>query len=326
MFAQLGGGIFTKAADVGADLIGKIEAGIPEDDCRNPAVIADLVGDNVGDCAGQSADLFESITAEILSAMILGATLSREAGFSHQHKVCFMLFPLVVHCLDILSSTVGMFFVRTNPGLPGYDAVYGALEDPTAIMKRAYKISMIVGAIGFFFICHQFLNPPKYPEAWFIFALCGLIGMAVAMLFIEVTQYYTDYNHEPVRSIALASRTGHATNIIQGLSVGMESTGLPVIIISVGVLSAYYLGEFTGIKNDEGHLVGGLFGTAIATMGMFCTGVYILSMSGFGPIADNAGGIAEMSGQPEEVRQITDLLDAVGNVTKANAKVIIIVI
>jgi Na+/H+-translocating membrane pyrophosphatase len=254
--------------------------------------------------------------------MILGATLAHEAGFSHQFKVTFMLFPLVVHCLDILSSTIGMLFVRTTPGLPGYDSIYRALEDPIVIMKRAYKIAMVVGLFGFFFICHQLLNPPRYPDAWMMFGLCGLVGMAVAYLFIEVTQYYTDYQHDPVRRIALASRTGHATNIIAGLSVGMESTGLPVLIISVGVLTAYYLGEFTGIRNESGEFVGGLFGTAIATMGMFCTGVYILSMSGFGPIADNAGGIAEMSGQPEEVRAITDRLDAVGNVTKANAKVV----
>ena len=179
--------------------------------------------------------------------MILGATLAHEAGFNNQYKVTFMLFPLVVHCLDILSSTIGMFFVRTTPGLPGYDSAFRNLEDPTAIMKRAYKIAMIVGLIGFFFICHQFLNHPKYPDAWVMFGLCGLIGLIVAYLFIEVTQYYTDYNHDPVRRIAQSSRTGHATNIIAGLSVGMESTGIPVVIISIGVLIAYYLGEMTGI-------------------------------------------------------------------------------
>lgn len=158
-----------------------------------------------------------------------------------------MLFPLVVHCLDIISSTIGMFFVRTTPGLPGYDAVFDVLEDPTTVMKRAYRIAMVIGMIGFFFICHQLLNPPKCPDAWVIFGLCGMVGLGVAFLFIEVTQYYTDYKHEPVKRIALASRTGHATNIIAGLSVGMESTGLPVIIISIGILTAYYLGEMTGI-------------------------------------------------------------------------------
>lgn len=177
-----------------------------------------------------------------------------------------MLFPLVVHCLDIVSSTIGMFFVRTTPGLPGYDQVYGELEDPTLIMKRAYRISMMVGVFGFFFICYLFLNPSKYSDAWVIFSLCGMVGMIVSYLFIEVTQYYTDYQYGPVQTIAKSSKTGHATNIITGLSVGMESTGLPIIIISVGVLTAYYLGEFTGIKNHQGELVGGLFGTAIATM------------------------------------------------------------
>ncbi|CAD8185552.1 unnamed protein product [Paramecium pentaurelia] len=315
MFAQLGGGIYTKAADVGADLIGKIENDIPEDDPRNPAVIADLVGDNVGDCAGQSADLFESITAEILSAMILGATLTHEANLHINYKVTFMLFPLVVHCLDIISSTIGMYFVRTQPGIP---TKY--IEDPLCIMKKGYRIAMIIGFFGFFFICHHCLNPLQHKDAWLYFGMCGLIGIIVSYLFIEVTQYYTDYHYEPVKRIAQASKTGHATNIIAGLSVGMESTGIPILIISVGVLGAYYLGEQSGIKNHQGELIGGLFGTAIATMGMFCTGVYILSMAAFGPIADNAGGIVEMSGCDEQVRQITDRLDAVGNVTKANAK------
>lgn len=156
---------------------------------------------------------------------------------------------------------------------------------------------MIVGLFGFFFICHQFLNPVTNPDAWVCFGLCGVIGMIVAYLFIEVTQYYTDYKYAPVKRIAFSSKTGHATNIIAGLSVGMESTGLPIVIISVGVIAAYFIGEQSGIKNKTtNELNGGLYGTAIATMGMFCTGVYILSMAAFGPIADNAGGIAEMSG------------------------------
>jgi H(+)-translocating pyrophosphatase len=322
MFAQLGGGIYTKAADVGADLIGKVEAGIPEDDYRNPAVIADLVGDNVGDCAGQCADLFESITAEILSAMILGASLAQEAGFSVNEKVSFMLFPLTVHCLDIFVSTIGMYFVKTKPGLPDYNPSYGAVEDPLDIMKKGYRVSMVLGITGFFAICRFYLHADESEKygIWINYALCGLVGICVSYLFIEITQYYTDYNYGPVKRIVYASKTGPATNIIAGLSVGMESTGLPIIVISVAILLAYYLGDSTGIVNAHGERIGGLFGTAIATMGMFCTGVFVLSMSGFGPIADNAGGIVEMSHQAPSVRQITDRLDAVGNVTKANAK------
>ncbi|EGR28715.1 vacuolar-type h+-translocating inorganic pyrophosphatase, putative [Ichthyophthirius multifiliis] len=320
MFAQLGGGIYTKAADVGADIIGKIESDIPEDDHRNPAVIADLVGDNVGDCAGQAADLFESISAEILSAMILGATLAQEADFSMSQQASFMLFPLAVHCLDLIASTIGLFFVNTKAGLPEFDTNYGELEDPLVIMKRGYRVSMSVGIIGFIYLCYVFLNPERNNYAWINFSLCGMIGILVSYLFIEVTQYYTDYQYQPVRNIAQASKTGHATNVIAGLSVGLESTGLPIIIISIGLLGSYYLGDNSGIQNKKGDNIGGLFGTAISTMGMFCTGVYVLSMSGFGPIADNAGGIAELSQQPAEVRKITDKLDAVGNVTKANTK------
>lgn len=301
---------------------GKVEAGIPEDDPRNPAVIADLVGDNVGDCAGQAADLFESITAEIISAMILGATLANDGGFKDEEKVSFMLFPLTVHCLDILVSTIGMVFVKTKPGLPDYTPNYGEVEDPLDIMKKGYRISMVLGVGGFFLISKLYLTGESsgYASCWLNFALCGLVGIIISYLFIIVTQYYTDYNYGPVKRIAYASKTGPATNIIAGLSVGLESTGLPIISISIGVLTAFYLGENAGIKNDKGVPIGGLFGTAIATMGMFTTGVFILSMSGFGPIADNAGGIVEMSHQSQVVRSVTDRLDAVGNVTKANAK------
>jgi H(+)-translocating pyrophosphatase len=322
MFAQLGGGIYTKAADVGADLIGKVEAGIPEDDPRNPAVIADLVGDNVGDCAGQAADLFESITAEILSAMILGATLAHDAGFKEHEKVAFMLFPLTVHCLDIFASTIGMLFVKTKQGLPDYNPHYGDLEDPLDVMKKGYRIAMIIGVVGFLIICRYYLSADEsgLTSVWYKYAMCGIIGIIVSYLIVLVTQYYTDYNYAPVKSIVFGSKTGAATNIIAGLAVGLESTGLPILIISTSIISAYYLGESAGIKNSHGENIGGLFGTAIATMGMFATGVYVLSMSGFGPIADNAGGIAEMSQQPHKVRAITDRLDAVGNVTKANAK------
>ena len=322
MFAQLGGGIFTKAADVGADLIGKIEAGIPEDDPRNPAVIADLVGDNVGDCAGQCADLFESISAEVISAMILGGTLVEKANLPLDVKAGFILFPLAVHCLDLVVSTIGVLMLKTKEGLPDLRPDYGELEDPLTILKRGYIVSIILGTIGFFALCYFFLNPKNIPDVWLNLSLCGLVGIAISLIFIFVTQYYTDYKFPPVRRIAFSSQSGHAPNIIAGLSVGLESTGIPCIVISCGIIISYYLGKSCGftIKDADFAGVPGLYATAIATMGMFSTGVYVLSMSGFGPIADNAGGIAEMSGQVQSVRDITDRLDAVGNVTKANTK------
>ena len=320
MFAQLGGGIYTKAADVGADLIGKVEVGIPEDDPRNPAVIADLVGDNVGDCAGQCADLFESISAEILSAMILGGALANHAELSFESKSGLILFPMVVHSLDLIVSTISIFFATTKPGLPQYKHDYGEMEDPLDILKKGYYVSMILATIGLFLICQTFLYIPGYPASSMCFFGCSCVGVCISYLFIRITQYYTDYNYGPVQSIARSSCMGHATNIITGLSVGLESCGLPVLSICVAIITSYYLGEATGLKDSQGNLIGGLYGTAVATMGMFASGVYVLSMSGFGPIADNAGGIVEMSGQDKAVREITDRLDAVGNVTKANTK------
>lgn len=320
MFAQLGGGIFTKAADVGADLIGKVENDIPEDDARNPAVVADLVGDNVGDCAGQCADLFESITAEILSAMILGGAMAESAELDFATKSGFILFPLIVHSLDLIVSTVAVFFVKTKPGVPHYTRDYGEIEDPLDVMKKGYYVSLGLALVGLYFICNRFLYIPKLPYASLYFFCCSAVGVAVSFLFIKITQYYTDYTYGPVKSISSSSQMGHATNIITGLSVGLESTGLPVIVISVSIIIAYYCGGATGITDQHGNPIGGLYATAIATMGMFSSGVYVLSMSGFGPIADNAGGIVEMSGQDRAVRDITDRLDAVGNVTKANTK------
>eukprot|EP00357_Protocruzia_adherens_P016193 CAMPEP_0115031626 /NCGR_PEP_ID=MMETSP0216-20121206/38652_1 /TAXON_ID=223996 /ORGANISM="Protocruzia adherens, Strain Boccale" /LENGTH=752 /DNA_ID=CAMNT_0002409325 /DNA_START=192 /DNA_END=2450 /DNA_ORIENTATION=+ len=320
MFAQLGGGIYTKAADVGADLIGKIEAGIPEDDPRNPAVIADLVGDNVGDCAGQAADLFESISAEIISAMILGGALAEEVSMPNDEAAGFILFPLAIHCLDLVVSTIGVMVVKTKPGLPELDSNYGELEDPLDVLKKGYRLSMFLGCIGFIAVCYGMLYSSAAPKAWLSFCYAGCVGIGVSYLFVVITQYYTDYKFPPVRHISEASTTGHATNIIAGLAVGLESTGLPAIVIAVGLLSSYYFGEASGLVNSAGNPAGGLFATATATMGMFTTSVYVLSMSGFGPIADNAGGIVEMSGQSESVRDITDRLDAVGNVTKANTK------
>jgi len=296
MFAQLGGGIYTKAADVGADLIGKVEAGIPEDDARNPAVVADLVGDNVGDCAGQCADLFESISAEILSAMILGGALGESSGMTYEQKSGFILFPLCVHSLDLVVSTIGIYCVRTKPGLPSLKANYGEFEDPLEILKRGYYVSLGLAIVGLYFICQTYLNIPSAPQAFQCFFACACIGVMVSFMCVMITQYYTDYNYGPVQSIAKSSEMGHATNIITGLSVGMESTGLPVLTISVAIISSYYFGEASGITDDKQKLIGGLYATAVATMGMFASGVYVLSMSGFGPIADNAGGIVEMSG------------------------------
>lgn len=319
MFAQLGGGIYTKGADVGADLVGKVEAGIPEDDPRNPAVIADLVGDNVGDCAGQCADLFESIAAEIISAMILGGALAEETNMPWDLGSGFVLFPLCVHCMDLIISSVGMLFVRTKRGMPDADSASGAPEDPLKIMIRAYLFTCLLGVLGFTGLCRYCLHVPSYPLTWMYFAGCGAVGMMCAFAFVIITQYYTDYEYPKVRRIAEASLTGPATNVIAGLSVGMESTAIPVLLISFSVIVSYYLGLLSGVANDNSSTAG-LFGTAVATMGMLCTAVFVLSMSSFGPIADNAGGIVEMSQQDEIVRAITDRLDAVGNVTKANTK------
>jgi len=307
LFAQLGGGIYTKAADVGADLVGKVEAGIPEDDPRNPAVIADLVGDNVGDCAGRGADLFESTAAENIGAMILGATLAitaQEGGVVFSAGVVgVMLFPLVARAFGLLASIVGIMVVRTRED-----------GDPMQALNRGYYITTILAAIGFGVGCNWLLASEQAPNAWWHFWICGLIGLAAAMAFVYITQYYTEYKYRPVREIAEASQTGPATNIIAGFAVAMECTALPVIVISVAILSSYYLGQNSGLENA------GLFGTAVATMGMLGTAAYILAMDTFGPIADNAGGIIEMSQQPEEVRKKTDRLDAVGNTTKALTK------
>jgi K(+)-stimulated pyrophosphate-energized sodium pump len=302
LFAQLGGGIYTKAADVGADLVGKVEAGIPEDDPRNPAVIADLVGDNVGDCAGRGADLFESTAAENIGAMILGVGLYPFFGLKG------ILFPLVARAFGLIASIIGIMIVKSDEN-----------EDPMAALNRGYYVTSALAVVGFFFAAQWMLSvdPAKHPEAtsaWFYFFLCGVIGIMMAQAFVYITQYYTEYKYRPVKEIAEASQTGPATNIIAGISVGLECTAMPVIVISMAILASYYLGNMSGIAHA------GLFGTAVATMGMLGTAAYILAMDTFGPITDNAGGIIEMSGQPEEVRRKTDRLDAVGNTTKALTK------
>ncbi|HEY6363385.1 MAG TPA: sodium-translocating pyrophosphatase, partial [Candidatus Binatia bacterium] len=302
LFAQLGGGIYTKAADVGADLVGKVEAGIPEDDPRNPAVIADLVGDNVGDCAGRGADLFESTAAENIGAMILGVGLYPFFGLKG------ILFPLVARAFGLIASIIGVIIVKSDEQ-----------EDPMAALNRGYYITSALAIVGFFFAARWMLavDPAAHPEAasaWFYFFLCGVIGIAMAQAFVYITQYYTEYKYRPVKSIVEASQTGPATNIIAGMAVGLECTAIPVGVISVAILASYYLGNLSGVPHA------GLFGTAVATMGMLGTAAYILAMDTFGPITDNAGGIIEMSGQPEEVRHKTDRLDAVGNTTKALTK------
>ena len=306
LFAQLGGGIYTKAADVGADLVGKVEAGIPEDDPRNPAVIADLVGDNVGDCAGRGADLFESTAAENIGAMILGATLA--AALQKQNMafsagiVGVMLFPLVARAFGLIASIIGIFLVKTRE-----DA------DPMQALNRGYYIAAALAIGGFFVATKWLLHNDARPDAWWMYFLCGIIGVLTSIVFVFITQYYTEYRYRPVREIAEASQTGPATNIITGIAIGFECTLAPVVAISAAILASYKIGA-AALPG------GGLFGTAVATMGMLGTAAYILAMDTFGPITDNAGGIVEMSKQPEEIRKKTDRLDAVGNTTKALTK------
>ena len=296
LFAQLGGGIYTKAADVGADLVGKVEAGIPEDDPRNPAVIADLVGDNVGDCAGRGADLFESTAAENVGAMILGAALFPVFGIQG------ILFPLVARAFGLIASIVGVLVVRTRE-----DA------DPMHALNRGYYVTTVLALIGFYATVAMLLE-----GNWNLF-LAGVIGIMTSFLFVYITQYYTEYRYRPVRSIAEACKTGPATTIISGFAIGLECVAMPVIVICAAILGSYYLGTRAGLAGVSAEAAG-LYGTAIATMGMLSTAAYILAMDTFGPITDNAGGIIEMSHQPEEIRARTDRLDSVGNTTKALTK------
>ncbi|MBI2672519.1 sodium-translocating pyrophosphatase [Candidatus Woesearchaeota archaeon] len=290
LFAQLGGGIFTKAADVGADLVGKIEAGIPEDDPRNPAVIADLVGDNVGDCAGRGADLFESTAAENIGAMIIGVALFPVFGING------ILFPLVVRAFGLIASIIGVMTVKCDED-----------ESPMKAMAKGYFITSVLATLAFYFVTIKMLN-----NIWFFYS--GLVGIVTSILIVLITVYYTESSFRPVKKIAKASETGHATNVIAGFAVGLESTALPVIVLSAALILAYKFGVFSGIEH------GGIYGTAMATMGMLATAAYILAMDNFGPIVDNAGGIAEMSKAEESLRKRTDKLDAVGNTTKALTK------
>ncbi len=308
LFAQVGGGIYTKAADVGADLVGKVEAGIPEDDPRNPAVIADLVGDNVGDCAGRGADLFESTAAENIGAMILGSSLAIAAQKANMEFsagiIGVMMFPLVARAFGIIASMAGILAVHLS----------SESQDPMQALNRGYFISSILVLPLFGLATHWLLNSPAAPDACWHFFLCGVIGLISSVAFSFITQYYTQHKYRPVQAIAEASITGPATNIIEGTAVGFECTWMPTLVIAAALLGSYYFGATSGLPHA------GLFGTAVATVGMLATAAYILAMDAFGPITDNAGGIIEMSEQPDDIRQRTDTLDAVGNTTKALTK------
>jgi K(+)-stimulated pyrophosphate-energized sodium pump len=316
LFAQLGGGIYTKAADVGSDLVGKVEAGIPEDDPRNAGVVADLVGDNVGDCAGRGADLFESTAAENIGAMILGVgvfALATAAGWPNPEAWIF--FPLVVRAFGLLATIVAIFFVRGNE-----------TEDPMNMLNRGYWVTTILSVVGLAFVSYVMMNTNSTPAgflnmpAWIYFFLAGVVGLATSVAFVYITQYYTAGGWRPVKEIAEASKTGPATNIISGTAVGFETTAVTAITIGIALFLSHYLGTQAGLVDGNGRDVGGIFGTAVATMGMLMTTAYILAMDTFGPITDNAGGIAEFSHAEAGAREITDRLDAVGNTTKALTK------
>ena len=296
LFAQLGGGIFTKAADVGADLVGKVEAGIPEDDPRNAAVVADLVGDNVGDEAGRGADLFESTAAENVGAMILGAAVFIATGDKE-----WIFFPLVVRAFSLIASMVGVVSVSffTKEG-----------QNPQKPLNYAYFVITIM-SVGFMALVTRLMLGDG---GWYWFFGAGLSGILTGVALVYITQYYTAGGWRPVREIADASKTGPATNIITGTAVGLETTASTALAIGATLVISFILGDQSGIEN------GGIFGTAVATTGMLMTAAYILAMDTFGPITDNANGIIEMSDAPESAREITDSLDAVGNTTKALTK------
>jgi len=286
VFARIGGGIYTKAADVGADLVGKVEKGIPEDDPRNPAVIADQVGDNVGDCAGMAADIFETYAVTTVAAMILGTLLYPAAPQ-------FVLLPLILGSVSILTSIVGSFFVKLGKG-----------QGIMAAMYKGIVASIILSAVVFYYVITRFmagLSVKPINLFW-----CTIIGLIIAAGMFVITEYYTSKKYSPVKSIAKASETGHATNIIRGLGLGMQSTAFPVLLIAIGTIISFQLA--------------GIYGVALAVVSMLSISGIVVGVDAYGPITDNAGGIAEMSGMPEDVRKITDALDAVGNTTKAVTK------
>ena len=295
IFARLGGGIFTKGADVGGDMVGKVEAGIPEDDPRNPATIADNVGDNVGDCAGMAADLFETYAVTIVATMVLAAITFPDVG-----RTGAMLFPLLIGGVCIITSIVGTYFVK----LPANNSIMGAMYRGlivTGLLSLAALLPLSFIVFGF-----RGVTVGGVTFGGFSMFLCGAIGLIVTALIVMITEYYTGTQYRPVKSIAESSQTGHGTNVIRGLAVSMESTAIPALIIIAGIISTYALA--------------GLYGVAIATTTMLALAGMIVALDAFGPVTDNAGGIAEMAGLPPETRVTTDALDAVGNTTKAVTK------